>query len=71
MGYVSIFVEEGSPIAALLQQARASSSVPSYVDKLLAAFGSFELHVLSSERGAAQSAEMLAHLRGRSPWVER
>jgi len=38
MGYVSIFVEEGVPMAALLREARASSSVPSYVDNLLAAF---------------------------------
>jgi LuxR family maltose regulon positive regulatory protein len=38
MGYVSIFLEEGAPMAALLQQAHASSSVSSYVDKLLAAF---------------------------------
>jgi len=38
MGYASIFVEEGAPMAALLREAHASSSVPSYVEKLLAAF---------------------------------
>jgi LuxR family transcriptional regulator, maltose regulon positive regulatory protein len=38
MGYVSMFLEEGAPMTALLQQAHASSSVPSYVEKLLAAF---------------------------------
>jgi LuxR family maltose regulon positive regulatory protein len=39
MGYVSMFVAEGAPMGALLQQAHAFSSVPSYVEKLLAAFG--------------------------------
>jgi len=38
MGYASIFLEDGAPMAALLREARASSSVPSYVDNLLAAF---------------------------------
>ena len=38
MGYVSIFLEDGAPMAALLQQVSASSSVTSYVDKLLVAF---------------------------------
>ncbi len=38
MGYVSIFLAEGAPMAALLQQARASSSELSYIDKLLTAF---------------------------------
>jgi LuxR family maltose regulon positive regulatory protein len=37
-GYVRLFVDEGAPMAALLQQIHASSSVPSYVAKLLAAF---------------------------------
>ncbi|HEU5098608.1 MAG TPA: LuxR C-terminal-related transcriptional regulator, partial [Roseiflexaceae bacterium] len=37
-GYIRIFVDEGAPIAALLQKAHPSSSVPSYIEKLLAAF---------------------------------
>jgi MalT-like TPR region len=38
MGYVSIFVEEGAPMAALLREAHARSIAPSYVETLLAAF---------------------------------
>jgi LuxR family maltose regulon positive regulatory protein len=38
MGYVSIFLEEGAPMAALLREARTRGIAPSYVDKLLAAF---------------------------------
>lgn len=38
-GYVRIFVDEGAPMAALLQQARACDLAPNYVGKLLAAFG--------------------------------
>jgi LuxR family maltose regulon positive regulatory protein len=37
-GYIRTFVDEGVSMAALLQQAHASSSVPAYVAKLLAAF---------------------------------
>jgi LuxR family maltose regulon positive regulatory protein len=46
MGYVSIFVAEGAPMAALLQQARAASSVPSYAETLLAAFPDFGISIL-------------------------
>jgi LuxR family maltose regulon positive regulatory protein len=46
MGYVTIFVEEGAPMAALLREARASSSVPSYVETLLAAFPDFGIPIL-------------------------
>jgi LuxR family maltose regulon positive regulatory protein len=49
MGYVSMFVAEGAPMAALLQQARASSSVPSFVDKLLATFARTEGRGLRTE----------------------
>jgi len=38
MGYASIFVEEGAPMAALLREAHARGIAPSYVEKLLAAF---------------------------------
>src|SRR5262249_32271263 len=37
-GYVRTFVDEGPPMAALLDQARARSSAPAYVTALLAAF---------------------------------
>jgi LuxR family maltose regulon positive regulatory protein len=37
-GYVRIFLDDGAPMAALLQKAHASSSMPSYIEKLLAAF---------------------------------
>jgi LuxR family maltose regulon positive regulatory protein len=38
-GYVRIFVDEGEPMARLLRQAVARGIAPSYVNKLLAAFG--------------------------------
>jgi LuxR family transcriptional regulator, maltose regulon positive regulatory protein len=41
-GYIRTFVDEGMDMAALLQQAHAFSSVPSYITKLLAAFPSPE-----------------------------
>lgn len=38
MGYASIFVAEGAPMAALLREAHTRNIAPSYVEKLLAAF---------------------------------
>ena len=38
-GYVHLFVDEGTPIKALLRQAHARSRVPGYVASLLRAFG--------------------------------
>jgi LuxR family maltose regulon positive regulatory protein len=37
-GYVRIFVDEGEPMAKLLQRARANGIAPDYVNSLLAAF---------------------------------
>jgi len=37
-GYVRIFVDEGAPMAALLQEAHTRDRMPNYVTKLLAAF---------------------------------
>jgi LuxR family maltose regulon positive regulatory protein len=37
-GYVRLFVDEGPPMAVLLQEARARGMLPGYVEKLLAAF---------------------------------
>lgn len=39
-GYVRLFADLGLPMGRLLQQARARSVMPGYVDELLAAFGS-------------------------------
>jgi LuxR family maltose regulon positive regulatory protein len=41
-GYVRIFVDEGPPIAALLEAAAKRGIAPSYVRQLLAAFGTAE-----------------------------
>jgi LuxR family maltose regulon positive regulatory protein len=38
-GYIRLFVDEGTPMLALLRQAHARSSVPNYAATLLAAFG--------------------------------
>ena len=38
-GYVRTFVDEGEPMAMLLRQAAAQGTVPAYVGRLLAAFG--------------------------------
>jgi LuxR family maltose regulon positive regulatory protein len=38
-GYIRLFVDEGTPMLALLHQAHAQSSVHSYVTTLLSAFG--------------------------------
>jgi LuxR family maltose regulon positive regulatory protein len=49
-GYVRIFVDEGPLMAVLLQEALARGVMPGYVEKLLAAFPSYELSVKRSER---------------------
>jgi len=41
-GYVRIFVDEGAPMAALLQEAAKPSNTPNYVSELLTAFGKAE-----------------------------
>ncbi len=41
-GYVRIFVDEGSPMAALLREAMKQGAAPNYVRRLLAAFGQAE-----------------------------
>ena len=38
-GYVRVFVDEGAPMASLLQAAARQESAPKYVRKLLASFG--------------------------------
>ena len=38
-GYVRMFVDEGSPMAALLREAAKHSTAPNYVSQLRAAFG--------------------------------
>ncbi len=38
-GYIRLFLDEGTPMRALLRQAQAHSRVPGYVATLLAAFG--------------------------------
>lgn len=43
-GYVRLFVDEGVPLRKLLEQARASTNLPTYVDKLLSAFGATSPH---------------------------
>jgi ATP/maltotriose-dependent transcriptional regulator MalT len=52
-GYTRAFVDEGASMAALLQQAHASSSAPSYVAKLLAAFPRTEGRGLRTESAEA------------------
>jgi len=65
-GYVRIFVDEGAPLAALLQQAYARGIVPSYVEKLLAAFG--ELRTENEElRSAAPAGSQCSMLNAQLP----
>jgi LuxR family maltose regulon positive regulatory protein len=49
MGYVSMFLEEGAPMAALLREAYARGIAPSYAEKLLAAFPRTEGQGLRTE----------------------
>jgi len=53
-GYLHTFVEKGKPMATLLQEARTQSIAPGYVTRLLAAFQSPELRVMSYEVAADQ-----------------
>jgi LuxR family maltose regulon positive regulatory protein len=52
-GYVRVFVEQGTPLASLLQQAAARGIATQYVSKLLAAFG-VEEEVPASQSPDAQ-----------------
>jgi LuxR family maltose regulon positive regulatory protein len=47
-GYIRIFVDEGAPMAALLQLAATKGFAPNYIDKLLAVFPAEEQTVSSS-----------------------
>ncbi len=47
-GYVRIFVEQGAPMATLLQQAAARGITPQYVSGLLAAFGTEENEIAAA-----------------------
>ena len=58
-GYIRTFVDEGAPMAALLQQAHASSSVPSYVAKLLAAFPDEDEGERLEDKWKAASSQVL------------
>jgi LuxR family maltose regulon positive regulatory protein len=40
-GYIHLFVDEGTPMLALLRHTQARSSVPGYVATLLSAFGEY------------------------------
>jgi LuxR family maltose regulon positive regulatory protein len=42
-GYIRLFVDEGTPMLALLRQAHARSRVPGYITTLLSAFGEQDL----------------------------
>jgi LuxR family maltose regulon positive regulatory protein len=42
-GYVRLLIDEGAPVAALLQEAYKHSIAPGYAGKLLAAFGAGEI----------------------------
>jgi len=55
-GYARIFLDEGAPMLDLLLQARSRGIVPAYVEKLLAAFESSELKIMSFEFGAESRA---------------
>jgi LuxR family maltose regulon positive regulatory protein len=49
MGYVSMFLEEGAPMAKLLQAAQTRGIAPDYVETLLAAFPRTEGRGLRTE----------------------
>jgi LuxR family maltose regulon positive regulatory protein len=55
-GYIRTFVDEGASMAALLRQAHLTTSVPSYVEKLLAAFS----ETMNDECGAMKE-ELAIH----------
>jgi ATP/maltotriose-dependent transcriptional regulator MalT len=48
-GYIRIFVDEGAPMARLLRAGRAQGIAPSYISKLLAAFGKDEGGTMKDE----------------------
>ncbi len=48
-GYVRMFVDEGAPMARLLQAGRAQGIAPNYISRLLAAFGKDEGRRMKAE----------------------
>jgi LuxR family maltose regulon positive regulatory protein len=52
-GYIRIFVDEGAPMARLLQAGRAQGIAPNYISKLLAAFPRTEGRGLRTESAEA------------------
>jgi len=57
-GYIRLFVDEGTPMLALLRQARARGRVAGYVSTLLSAFGEQgEVHVLHTRKLAEPLTE--------------
>jgi LuxR family transcriptional regulator, maltose regulon positive regulatory protein len=62
-GYVRIFVDEGAPLAALLQEAHIRNRMTSYVTKLLAAFPEAQ----SAERRARNNAPFALRDRSLEP----
>jgi LuxR family transcriptional regulator, maltose regulon positive regulatory protein len=67
MGYVSIFVEEGAPMAALLREAHTRGIAPSYVEKLLAAFGELKIENEEWRKVATQAHSQFSILNSQLP----
>jgi LuxR family maltose regulon positive regulatory protein len=65
MGYASIFLEEGEPMAALLREVHARGIVPSYVEKLLAAFPNGAMN--TSNQGDKEREPSRSHPVSQSP----
>ena len=69
-GYIRIFVDEGAPMAALLRQAHASSSIPSYVETLLTAFPDSELPIPPAKRSdGGLAAPAIPHPKTDTPYL--
>jgi LuxR family maltose regulon positive regulatory protein len=64
-GYVRLFVDEGPPMAHLLQQALAHGILPGYVEKLLAAFP--ESDTVTGRQGDKEVDRVSVSLVSRSP----
>jgi LuxR family maltose regulon positive regulatory protein len=58
-GFVRTFVDEGEPMARLLQQAAARGIAPDYGSQLLAVFGAEEIAFAAAAPGAASLVEPL------------
>jgi LuxR family transcriptional regulator, maltose regulon positive regulatory protein len=70
-GYVRVFLDEGPPMAALLAQvARHHAPVAEYAARLLAAFQSSEVRVLSFESGIEEQPAHSSKLNTQSSLVE-